>query len=71
VDIRKGILYPKIQGVTSLESQEGVKCVPEIVRFRTPHLFLRWGSHMLYGHSISHNRGGSFGWSELDKFRGG
>jgi hypothetical protein len=31
-------------------------------------MFLRRGSHKLLRHSISHNRGGRFGRSELDMF---
>jgi hypothetical protein len=48
--------------------EKGVKCVPESVRFWTPHLLLRWSSHKLYMHSISCNSVGSFRWSKLDKF---
>ena len=33
---------------------KGVKCVPEMVRFWSSHLFLRRGCHRLLNHSISH-----------------
>jgi hypothetical protein len=46
---------------------KGVKCVPEMVRFWSSHLFLWRGSHRLLNHSIFHSRGGIFRWSELDK----
>jgi hypothetical protein len=40
--------------------RKGIKCVPEMVRFWNPHLFLRRGSHKLLDDTISH-RGGSLG----------
>jgi hypothetical protein len=36
----------------------GIKCVPEMVRFWGPHLFLRRSSHRLLNHSISHRGAG-------------
>jgi hypothetical protein len=33
---------------------DGVKCVPEMVRFWNPHLFLRRISNKLLNHTISH-----------------
>jgi hypothetical protein len=35
---------------------------------RVSSVFLRGSSHRLQRHSISHNCGVIFGWSELDKF---
>ena len=34
--------------------RKGVKCVPEMVRFWNPHLFLRRISNKLLNHTISH-----------------
>ena len=65
-----GWLRSSRKGITR-DVKKGVKCVPEMVRFWTPHLFLRWGSHRLHKQSISHSRGGGFRWSELNKFVGG
>jgi hypothetical protein len=59
MDYRKGI---------TRDVRKGIKCVPEVIRFWNPHLFLRRGSHRLLNHTISHSRGGNFRWSELDKF---
>jgi hypothetical protein len=50
---------------------KGVKCVPGMVKFWTPYLFLRRGSHRLLNHSIFHSRDDNFRWSELDNFWGG
>jgi hypothetical protein len=33
---------------------KGVKCVPKMVRFWKPHLFLRRGSHRFINHTIFH-----------------
>jgi hypothetical protein len=52
----------------SRDVEKGVKCLMKVVRFWTPPLFLRRGSHMLLNHSIFHSMGGSFRWNELDKF---
>jgi hypothetical protein len=49
----------------------GVKCVPKMIGFWTPHLFLRWGSPILLKHSNFHSWGGRFGWSESDRLGGG
>jgi hypothetical protein len=34
--------------------RKGVNCVPELVKFWNPHLFLRRGSHRLLNHTLSH-----------------
>jgi hypothetical protein len=34
--------------------RKGVKCVPEMVRFCKPHLFLRRSSHRFINHTIAH-----------------
>jgi hypothetical protein len=52
-------------GITT-DIRQSVKWVPEMVGFVTPHLFLKWGSHRLHKHSISHNEGDRFGWSDFD-----
>jgi hypothetical protein len=44
---------------------KGVKCVPEMVRFLNPHLFLRRGSHRLLNHTTSH-KGDRLRWGGLD-----
>jgi hypothetical protein len=55
----------------TIDVGKSVKCVPKVVMFWAPHLFLRRGSHMLLNQSVFHSRGGSFRWSEFDKFGGG
>jgi hypothetical protein len=45
--------------------EKGFKCVPEVVRFWNPHLFLRRGSHRLLDHTISH-RGDRLWWDDFD-----
>ena len=49
---------------------KGIKCVPEVVRFLNPHLFLMRGSHRLLNQTISH-RGGRLRWDCFDKLRSG
>jgi hypothetical protein len=50
--------------------RKGIKCVPEMVRFWNPHLFLRRVSHMLLNHTISH-RGNRLRWSGFDNLGSG
>jgi hypothetical protein len=49
---------------------KGVKCVPKVVRFWNPHLFLRRDSHKLLNQTISH-RGDRLRWGDFDKLRSG
>jgi hypothetical protein len=50
--------------------RNGIKCVPEVVRFWNPHLSLRRGSHRLLNHTIS-PRGDRLRWSDFDKIGSG
>jgi hypothetical protein len=50
--------------------KQSIKWDPEIVRFWTPHLFLRWAYQRLHKHSVCHNYGGGFGRSEFDRLGG-
>jgi hypothetical protein len=52
-----GFLFGWLRGsrkVITKDVGKGFKCVPEMVRFWNPHLFLRRGSHRLLNHSVSH-----------------
>jgi hypothetical protein len=62
-----GWLWSSRKGITR-DVRKGVKCVPEMVKVWTPHLFLMRGSWRFNKQFISHNRGGRFGWSGFDKF---
>jgi hypothetical protein len=49
---------------------KGVKCVPKMVRFWKPHLFLRRISHRFINHTISH-RGDRLSKGGFDKLGSG
>ena len=49
---------------------KGVKCVPKMVRFWKPHLFLRRSSHRFINHTISH-RGDRLSKGGFDKLGSG
>jgi hypothetical protein len=49
---------------------KGIKCVPKVVRFWNPHMFLRRGSHRLLNHIIFH-RGNRLRWGDFDKLGSG
>jgi hypothetical protein len=50
--------------------RKGVKCVPKMVRFWKPHLFLRRISHRFINHTISH-RGDRLSKGGFDKLGSG
>jgi hypothetical protein len=64
-----GWLRGSRKGITR-DVGKGVKCVPEMVRFWKPHLFLRRGSHRLLNHTISH-RGDRLRRGDFDKLGSG
>jgi hypothetical protein len=49
---------------------KGVKCVPKMVRFWKPHLFLRRSSHRFINYTISH-RGDKLSRGRFGKLRSG
>jgi hypothetical protein len=55
------------KGITR-DVENGIMCVPEMVRFWNPHLFLRRGSHRLLNHTISH-MGNRLSWGDFDELR--
>jgi hypothetical protein len=48
-----GWLRSSRKGITR-DVGKGIKCLPKVVRFWNPHLFVRRGSHRLLNHTISH-----------------
>jgi hypothetical protein len=64
-----GWLRSSRKGITR-DVRKGVKCVPEMVRFWKPHLFLRRGFHRLLNHTISH-RGDRLRRGDFDKLGSG
>jgi hypothetical protein len=57
------------EGITR-DVRKGIKCVPEVVRFWNPPLFLRRGSHRLLNNTFSH-RGDRLWLGDFDKLRSG
>jgi hypothetical protein len=54
----------------TIDIRKGVNCVPEMVRFWNPHLFLWRGSRRLLNHTIFH-KGDSLSWGDFDKLGSG
>jgi hypothetical protein len=69
----RGFLFGWLRGSRkgiARDDGKGVKCVPKMVRFWKPHLFLRRSSHRFINHTISH-RGDRLSRGGFDKLGSG